>query len=37
MASETRPSSASRVIAENIRRGEAELPFLHLVDRARGY
>lgn len=37
IAAETRPASASRVIAENIRRGEAGLPFLHLVDRARGY
>jgi hypothetical protein len=25
------------VIAENIRRGEAGEPFLHLVDRGRGY
>ncbi|MFT6224272.1 MAG: glyoxylate/hydroxypyruvate reductase A [Paracoccaceae bacterium] len=37
IASETRPSSAARVIAENIGRGEAGLSFLHLVDRARGY
>jgi len=37
IASETRPSSAARVIAENIRRGEAEEPFLHLVDRKTGY
>ncbi|MFZ7092010.1 2-hydroxyacid dehydrogenase [Primorskyibacter sp. 2E233] len=37
IASETRPASASRVIAENIRRGEAGLPFLHLVDRDAGY
>lgn len=37
IASETRPSTASRVIAENIRRGEAGEPFLHLVDRSRGY
>ena len=37
IASETRASSASRVIAENIRRGEAAEPFLHLVDRAAGY
>lgn len=34
---DTRTSSAARVIAENIRRGEAGEPFLHLVDRARGY
>ncbi|HKL56545.1 MAG: 2-hydroxyacid dehydrogenase [Roseovarius sp.] len=37
IASETRPASASRVIAENIRRGEAGEPFLHLVDRQAGY
>jgi glyoxylate/hydroxypyruvate reductase A len=37
IAADTRPSSAARVIAENIRRGEAGLPFLHMVDRARGY
>jgi len=37
IASETRPISASRVIAENIRRGEAGEPFLHLVDRQAGY
>lgn len=37
IASETRPSSSSRVIAENIRRGEAGEPFLHLVDRSAGY
>jgi len=37
IASETRPASASRVIAENIRRGEAGEPFLYLVDRKAGY
>ncbi|MRU15054.1 glyoxylate/hydroxypyruvate reductase A [Roseovarius sp. A21] len=37
IASETRPKSASRVIAENIRRGEAGEPFVHLVDRSLGY
>jgi glyoxylate/hydroxypyruvate reductase A len=37
IAADTRIASASRVIAENIRRGEAGEPFLHLVDRARGY
>ncbi|WP_306151902.1 glyoxylate/hydroxypyruvate reductase A [Roseovarius sp. MMSF_3281] len=37
IASETRPKSASRVIAENIRRGEAGEPLLHLVDRGLGY
>lgn len=36
-ASETRPQSAARVIAENIRRGEVGEPFLHLVDRSLGY
>lgn len=37
IASETRPVSAARVIAENVRRGEAGEPFLHLVNRDRGY
>jgi len=37
IAADTRPDSAARVIAENVRRGEAGLTFLHLVDRARGY
>ncbi len=37
IASETRAPSASRVIAENIRRGEAGEPLLHLVDRRTGY
>ena len=37
IASETRVKSAARVIAENIRRGEAGEPFLHLVDRSTGY
>ncbi len=37
IAAETRPASASRVIAENIRRAEAGEPLLHLVDRKRGY
>ncbi|UXX85001.1 2-hydroxyacid dehydrogenase [Roseovarius pelagicus] len=37
IASETRPQTASRVIAENIRRGEAGEPFLYLVDRKAGY
>ena len=37
IAADTRAYSAARVIAENIRRGEAGEPFLHLVDRARGY
>jgi glyoxylate/hydroxypyruvate reductase A len=37
IASETRPETAAQVVAENIRRGEAGAPFLHLVDRAHGY
>lgn len=37
VASATRPASASRAVAENIRRGETGAPFLHLVDRAAGY
>lgn len=37
VAAATRPATAARVIAENIRRGEAGEPFLHLVDRRAGY
>lgn len=37
VASDTRPETASRAIAENVRRGEAGEPFLHLVDRDAGY
>jgi glyoxylate/hydroxypyruvate reductase A len=37
IAADTRAVTAARVVAENIRRGEAGEPFLHLVDRARGY
>lgn len=37
IASETRPETASRVIAENIARDLKELPLMHLVDRHRGY
>ncbi len=37
IASETRPVTAAQVICENIRRGEAGEPFLHLVDRHLGY
>lgn len=37
IASETRAETAAEVIAENVRRGEAGEPFLHLVDRAAGY
>jgi glyoxylate/hydroxypyruvate reductase A len=37
IAAETRASTASQSIAENIRRGEAGEPYLNLVDRALGY
>jgi glyoxylate/hydroxypyruvate reductase A len=37
VASGTRADSASRVIVQNIARGEANLPFLYLVDRQAGY
>lgn len=37
IAAETRPETASAVIADNILRGEAGKPFRHLVDRAAGY
>lgn len=37
IAAETRASTASEVIAENILRGETGAPFLHLVDRDLGY
>jgi glyoxylate/hydroxypyruvate reductase A len=37
IAADTRTTSAAHVLAENIRRGEAGEPFLHLVNRARGY
>lgn len=37
IASATREGTASEVIAENIRRGEAGEPFLYLVDRTLGY
>lgn len=37
IASDTRAESAAEVIAENIRRGEAGEPFLHVVDREAGY
>lgn len=37
VASETRASTAAEVVIENIRRGEAGEPFLHLVDRDAGY
>ncbi|OOY19750.1 glyoxylate/hydroxypyruvate reductase A [Thioclava sp. DLFJ5-1] len=37
IAAESRAQTASEVIAENIRRGEAGEPFLYRVDRSRGY
>lgn len=37
IAAETRARTASQVIAENIQRGEAGEPLLHLVDRGAGY
>ena len=37
IASETRTWTASQCVAENVRRGEAGEPFLHLVDRSVGY
>ena len=37
IASETRPDSASRVIAANILRGETGQDLLHQVDRSAGY
>jgi glyoxylate/hydroxypyruvate reductase len=37
VASATRPATASRSIAENIRRGEAGEAFVGLVDRTAGY
>lgn len=37
IASATRPTPAARVIAENIRRGAAGEPFIHVVDRSAGY
>ena len=37
IAAETRPETAARVIAENVRRLAEGAPLLHIVDRARGY
>lgn len=37
IAADTRVTSACEVLVDNIRRGEAGLPFLHLVDRRLGY
>ncbi len=37
IAATTRPKTAARIIAENVRRGQAGLPFLNVVDRGLGY
>jgi glyoxylate/hydroxypyruvate reductase A len=37
IAAETRPSSAAKIVAENLRRAEAQEQLLHLVDRRAGY
>ena len=37
IAAETKATTASEVIVENVRRGEGGEPFLHVVDRAAGY
>ncbi|PUB16423.1 2-hydroxyacid dehydrogenase [Yoonia sediminilitoris] len=37
IAATTRPETSSGIIADNIKRGEAGEPFLHLVDRTVGY
>jgi glyoxylate/hydroxypyruvate reductase A len=37
IAAATPPESASYIIAENVRRGEAGEPLLYLVDRGAGY
>ncbi|MEM8570433.1 MAG: glyoxylate/hydroxypyruvate reductase A [Pseudomonadota bacterium] len=37
IAAATRPETAAKTIAENIRRAESGAPLLHLVDRASGY
>jgi glyoxylate/hydroxypyruvate reductase A len=37
IAAATRADTASQVIVENIRRGEAGAPYINLVDRALGY
>ncbi len=37
IASETRVKTSSEVVAENVRRGEAGEPFVHVVDRNAGY
>jgi glyoxylate/hydroxypyruvate reductase A len=37
IASDTRPDSAARLVADNIRRSEAGKAMLHTVDRSLGY
>ncbi|SMX23343.1 2-hydroxyacid dehydrogenase [Boseongicola aestuarii] len=37
IASDTRPSSAAKLVADNFRRAEAGKPMLHTVDRSAGY
>ena len=37
IASDTRPASAAKLVADNIRRAEAGEPMLHTVDRSLGY
>ncbi len=37
IASETRPTTASQIVADNIQRSETGQPLLHVVDRALGY
>lgn len=37
IASDTRPSSAAKLVADNFRRVEAGEPMLHTVDRSAGY
>lgn len=37
IAATTRPDTAAKIIADNVRRGEAGLPFLNVVDRQLGY
>ncbi len=37
IASETRVKTSSEVVAENVRRGEAGEPLVHVVDRSAGY
>jgi glyoxylate/hydroxypyruvate reductase A len=37
IAAETRAKYSSLTIAENVKRGQAGEPFLHLVDRSAGY